>query len=96
MCICTHLPEPVLRRQGTLTAESFYSVNENVNTYNIAADKYGDIWTATYKKAAGCTGNIFAIPLHQEAEVLIRVITISRLRKLCVCHRLTPVFSSGP
>jgi hypothetical protein len=42
--------------QGTLTAENFYSVNENVNTYNIAADKYGDIWTATYKKAAGCTG----------------------------------------
>jgi hypothetical protein len=46
-----------LPTQGTITPENFYSVDENVNTYNIAADKYGNIWTATYKKAAGCTGS---------------------------------------
>jgi hypothetical protein len=43
--------------QGTITPHNYYSVDENVNTYAIAADKYGDIWTATYKKAAGCTGS---------------------------------------
>jgi len=42
---------------GTATPHNYYSVDENVNTYAIAADKYGDIWSSTYKKAAGCTGS---------------------------------------
>jgi hypothetical protein len=42
--------------QGTLTDRSFTSAATDYNTYAIASDKFGNIWTSTYKKNTCATG----------------------------------------
>ena len=45
---------PTSPTQGTASVKSYTAVNANYNTYAIAADKYGDVWTSSYKKST-CT-----------------------------------------
>ncbi len=41
--------------QGTLTERSYAAVDTNTNNYTIAADKYGNIFTVSYKKSTCAT-----------------------------------------
>ena len=52
--------------QGTVTNRTYTPVNTDYNNYAIAADKYGDVWTASYKKStctSGVSGNTTACAL---------------------------------
>ncbi len=42
---------PTAPTQGTLTERSYAPVDTDTNNYTVAADKYGDIWTVSYKKS---------------------------------------------
>jgi hypothetical protein len=46
---------PTAPTQGTLTERSYAAVDTNTNNYTIASDKYGNIFTVSYKKSTCAT-----------------------------------------